>query len=103
MNKKRMKKIVLTFVSLLMGGLCSVLVACSDEEHTVPISQKTAVEKLKLSPTKNTIGKSTVSQSWLIPIWYFFTRVVTNAPLDAGTRPTLYYLCRRTKHFTLVL
>ena len=30
MNKKRMKKIVLTFVSLLMGGLCSVLVACSD-------------------------------------------------------------------------
>ena len=36
MNKKRMKKIILTFVSLLMGGLCSVLVACSDEEHTVP-------------------------------------------------------------------
>ncbi|MCS3160340.1 DUF4855 domain-containing protein [Bacteroides faecis] len=34
--------------------------------------QKTAVEKLKLSPTRNTIGKPTVSQSWLIPIWYFF-------------------------------
>ena len=43
MNKKRMKKIILTFVSLLMGGLCSVLVACSDEEHTVPVFPESSV------------------------------------------------------------
>ena len=92
MNKKRMKKIVLTFVSLLMGGLCSVLVACSDEEHTVPIFPEDGSGEIELSPTKNTIGKSTVSQSWLIPIWYFFTRVVTNAPFGRRNAPNLILL-----------
>ena len=80
MNKKRMKKIVLTFVSLLMGGLCSVLVACSDEEHTVPIFPEDGSGEIEIKPDQKYDGKPTVSQSWLIPIWYFFTRVVTNAP-----------------------
>jgi len=50
MNKKRMKKIVLTFVSLLMGGLCSVLVACSDEEHTVPIFPEDGSGEIEIKP-----------------------------------------------------
>ena len=50
MNKKRMKKIVLTFVSLLMGGLCSVLVACSDEEHTVPVFPEDGSGEIEIKP-----------------------------------------------------
>ena len=79
MNKKRMKKIILTFVSLLMGGLCSVLVACSDEEHTVPVFPEDGSGEIEIKPDQKYDWEPTVSQSWLIPIWYFFTRVVTNA------------------------
>ena len=50
MNKKCMKKIVLTFVSLLMGGLCSVLVACSDEEHTVPVFPEDGSGEIEIKP-----------------------------------------------------
>ena len=50
MNKKRMKKIILTFVSLLMGGLCSVLVACSDEEHTVPVFPEDGSGEIEIKP-----------------------------------------------------